>query len=194
MLALSVPATATTPDRPSGSAKPTVVLVHGAWADSSSWAPVVERLTRDGYPVRAIANPLQGLTGDSAYLASYLAAIEGPKVLVGHSYGGAVITNAATAVPGVKSPVYVARFIPVQGETIGELASRSASALPLLATRVPGGTEVVIDPAHFRDRFAGTSTGPRPPPSPSPGGRRTPGRSRTPAPPKASVSFRRSPW
>lgn len=155
VLALSVPATATTPDRPGGSAKPTVVLVHGAWADSSSWAPVVERLTRDGYPVRAIANPLQGLTGDSAYLASYLATIEGPKILVGHSYGGAVITNAVTTAPGVKALVYVAGFIPVQGETIGELASRSASSLPLLATQVPGGTEVVIDPAHFRDRFAG---------------------------------------
>ncbi|MBM2619357.1 alpha/beta hydrolase [Actinoplanes sp. LDG1-06] len=136
-------------------AKPTVVLVHGAWADSSSWNPVMERLRHDGYPVRAIANPLQGLTSDTAYVTSYLATIKGPKVLVGHSYGGAVITNAATAVPDVKSLVYIAGFIPAKGETIGELAARSTPALPLIPTQVPGGTEVVIDPAKFREAFAG---------------------------------------
>jgi pimeloyl-ACP methyl ester carboxylesterase len=153
--AAAVPAMAMTSGKPAGAAKPTVVLVHGAWADSSSWAPVMERLRHDGYPVRAIANPLQGLTSDTAYVTSYLSTITGPKVLVGHSYGGAVITNAATAVPDVKSLVYIAGFIPAKGETIGALAAQSTPALPLISTQVPGGTEVTIDPAKFRDAFAG---------------------------------------
>lgn len=151
LLATTAPATASA----TGGPKPTIVLVHGAWADSSSWAPVIERLRRDGYPVRAIADPLQGLTSDTAYVTSYLSTIDGPKVLVGHSYGGAVITNAATAVPDVKALVYIAGFIPVKGETIGDLAAKSATPLPLLATQVPAGTEVVIDPAQFREAFAG---------------------------------------
>jgi pimeloyl-ACP methyl ester carboxylesterase len=160
LLAATLPAMATNaatngdmhPTSPQ-SPKPTVVLVHGAWADSSSWSPVIERLRKDGYPVRAIANPLQGLTSDTAYLSSYLTSIEGPKVLVGHSYGGAVITNAATSVPDVKSLVYIAAFIPAKGETI--LGLTEGSTLPLLQTQVPGGTEVTIDPAHFREFFAG---------------------------------------
>lgn len=151
MLATTAPATASA----TGGPKPTIVLVHGAWADSAGWAPVIERLRRDGYPVRAIADPLQGLTSDTAYVTSYLSTIDGPKVLVGHSYGGAVITNAATAVPDVKALVYIAGFIPVQGETIGELAAKSSPPLPLIATQVPAGTEVVIDPAQFRAAFAG---------------------------------------
>jgi pimeloyl-ACP methyl ester carboxylesterase len=134
---------------------PTIVLVHGAWADSSSWSPVIDRLRDARYPVRAVANPLQGLTSDTAYATSYLDTIDGPKVLVGHSYGGAIITNAATAVPEVKSLVYIAGFIPAKGETIGELAAKSTPALPLVPTQVPDGTEVVIDPAQFREAFAG---------------------------------------
>ena len=153
--AAAVPAMAVTAGKPAAAGKPTIVLVHGAWADSSGWNPVMERLRHDGYPVRAIADPLQGLTSDTAYVTSYLATIDGPKVLVGHSYGGAVITNAATAVPDVKSLVYIAGFIPVKGETIGELAAKSTPALPLIATPVPGGTEVIIDPAKFRQAFAG---------------------------------------
>ncbi len=135
--------------------KPTVVLVHGAWADSSSWSSVMTELRHDGYPVRAIANPLQGLTGDSAYVSSYLSTIKGPVVLVGHSYGGAVITNAAASDPEVKSLVYIAGFIPEKGETVGDLAARTTPSLPLISTQVPGGTEVSIDPAHFRQFFAG---------------------------------------
>ena len=134
---------------------PTIVLVHGAWADSSSWSSVIDRLRDARYPVRAIANPLQGLTSDTAYATSYLDTIDGPKVLVGHSYGGAIITNAATAVPEVKSLVYIAGFIPAKGETIGELAAKSTPALPLVSTQVPDGTEVIIDPAQFREAFAG---------------------------------------
>jgi pimeloyl-ACP methyl ester carboxylesterase len=153
LLAATLPAVAANADQPPRPPKPTIVLVHGAWADSSSWSPVIERLRRDGYPVRAIANPLQGLTSDTAYLNSYLASIEGPKVLVGHSYGGAVITNAATSAHDVKSLVYIAAFIPAEGETIGGLTE--GSDLPLLYTEVPGGVDVAIDPAHFREVFAG---------------------------------------
>jgi pimeloyl-ACP methyl ester carboxylesterase len=155
LLAAAMPAMAINTGKPPGPQKPTIVLVHGAWADSSSWDRVIERLRRDGYPVRAIANPLQGLTSDTAYVSSYLSTIEGPKVLVGHSYGGAVITNAATSVPDVKSLVYIAGFIPAKGEAIRELADRSTPALPLAYTQVPGGTEVTIDPAQFRTAFAG---------------------------------------
>nr|WP_221379020.1 alpha/beta hydrolase [Actinoplanes polyasparticus] len=152
--AAAVPALATTSGK-AKPAKPTIVLIHGAWADSTSWSPVMERLRRDGYPVKAIANPLQGLTSDTAYAKSYLATIAGPKVLVGHSYGGAVITNAAASVPDVKSLVYIAGFIPAKGETIGELAARSTPPLPLVTTQVPDGAEVIIDPAQFRTAFAG---------------------------------------
>jgi pimeloyl-ACP methyl ester carboxylesterase len=99
-------------------AKPTVVLVHGAWADASSWTGVITRLQRVGYPVLAPPNPLRSLPGDSAYLAAFLATLPGPIILVGHSYGGAVITNAATGNPNVKALVYVDAFAPAQGETI----------------------------------------------------------------------------
>ncbi|MFE9367309.1 alpha/beta hydrolase [Streptomyces sp. NPDC006978] len=97
---------------PHPSAKPTVVLVHGAWADASGWSEVTESLQAKGYPVVATANPLRSLTGDSAYLAARLKTIKGPIVLVGHSYGGAVVTNAATGNPNLKSLVYIAAFAP----------------------------------------------------------------------------------
>jgi pimeloyl-ACP methyl ester carboxylesterase len=103
--------------------KPTIVLVHGAWADSSSWDAVVSRLQRDGYTVDVPPNPLQGLTYDSAFIRDYLDTITGPIILVGHSYGGAVITNAATGDPDVKALVYVDAFIPNQGQTIGQLVN-----------------------------------------------------------------------
>jgi pimeloyl-ACP methyl ester carboxylesterase len=103
--------------------RPTIVLVHGAWADSGSWNGVVARLQRADYTVDAFPNPLRGLPDDSAYLADFLHSISGPIVLVGHSYGGAVITNAATGNPNVKALVYVDAFIPAQGETLLQLAS-----------------------------------------------------------------------
>ena len=112
-------------------AKPTVVLVHGAWADSSSWAGVVERLQHDGYTVDALATPLRSLSGDAAYVRDFLASITGPIVLVGHSYGGAVVTDAATGNPNVKALVYVDAFAPDQGESVLQLAgSDSALANP----------------------------------------------------------------
>ena len=104
-----------------GAAKPTVVLVHGAWADSSAWDGVIARLERAGYPVDAFPTPLQGLSSDSRVLAAYLATISGPIVLVGHSYGGALITNAATGNPNVKALVYVDAFAPAQGQTVEQL-------------------------------------------------------------------------
>ena len=103
-----------TTDRPSAQtgAKPTIVLVHGAFADASSWNGVIERLQQQGYTAVAPANPLRGVTADSAYTASLLNQIDGPVLLAGHSYGGAVITNAATSAPNVAGLVFVAAFAP----------------------------------------------------------------------------------
>jgi pimeloyl-ACP methyl ester carboxylesterase len=101
--------------------KPTIVLVHGAWADGSSWDHVIPILQREGYTVDAPPNPLEGLTEDSAYLKSFLSTISGPVVLVGHSYGGAVITNTATGDANVKALVYVDGFEPAAHETLDEL-------------------------------------------------------------------------
>ncbi|MFF5083890.1 alpha/beta fold hydrolase [Actinoplanes sp. NPDC000266] len=103
-------------------AKPTVVLVHGAWADASSWNKVIPRLLDDGYPVVAVANPLRSLPGDAAYIRAYLESVKGPVVLVGHSYGGAVITNAATGLKNIKALVYVNAFAPDTGESATALA------------------------------------------------------------------------
>jgi pimeloyl-ACP methyl ester carboxylesterase len=102
---------------PTGS-KPTIVLVHGAWADGSSWGKVSERLQSAGYDVRVPPNNLRGIGSDAADLASYLKTIPGPVVLVAHSYGGAVITNAARDMNHVRSLVYVDAFIPAEGETL----------------------------------------------------------------------------
>jgi pimeloyl-ACP methyl ester carboxylesterase len=97
--------------------RPTIVLVHGAWADSAGWNGVTARLLADRYPVWAVPNPLRGLSSDAAYVASILNTIPGPIVLVAHSYGGAVITNAATGNPNVKALVYIDGFAPDEGET-----------------------------------------------------------------------------
>ncbi len=108
----------------SGSAaKPSIVLVHGARADGSSWSRVVSILQHEGFTVYAPPNPLRGLSYDSAYLASFLQSIPGPIILVGHSYAGAVITNAALGNPNVKALVYVDAFVPDQGESVIQLAS-----------------------------------------------------------------------
>lgn len=114
-----------------GAAKPTIVLVHGAWADASNWAGVVTRLQHDGYEVFAIANPLRTLSGDAASVRQFLQTLTGPVVLVGHSYGGAVITNAATGLPNVKALVYVNAFAPDEGESAIALAGpESALSVP----------------------------------------------------------------
>ncbi|MEU9978827.1 alpha/beta hydrolase [Streptomyces sp. NPDC051014] len=140
-----------------GTPKPTVVLVHGAFADASSWNAVTARLERQGYPVVAVANPLRGLAGDSAYLSSILDTIPGPVVLAGHSYGGAVITDAATGHANVKALVYIAAFAPDQGETgLSILGQYPGSQLsPALTVRpYPGGQDAYVNPADFRQVFA----------------------------------------
>ncbi|HEY6758130.1 MAG TPA: alpha/beta hydrolase [Baekduia sp.] len=116
VLALAIGATSAPAASPQAT-KPTIVLVHGAFADASSWNGVTERLQHDGYPVVAPANPLRGVASDSAYLRAVLASIKGPIVLVGHSYAGMLITNAATGNPNVKALVYIAAYAPEQGET-----------------------------------------------------------------------------
>jgi pimeloyl-ACP methyl ester carboxylesterase len=103
-------------------AKPTVVLVHGAFADASGWSGVIDRLERRGYPVIAPANPLRGVSADADYLRAFLATIDGPIVLVGHSYGGVAITNAATG-NNVKALVYIAAFAPDEGDSVQSLGT-----------------------------------------------------------------------
>jgi pimeloyl-ACP methyl ester carboxylesterase len=111
-------------------AKPTVVLVHGAWANNASWTGVIKRLQNDGYTAVAPPNPLQSLNGDAQTIADLLQTIPGPIVLVGHSYGGMVISNAATGNPNVKALVYIDAFIPDQGESaLGLDSSQPGSVL-----------------------------------------------------------------
>ncbi|MEV4171286.1 alpha/beta hydrolase [Nonomuraea sp. NPDC049709] len=144
-----------------GRAKPTVVLVHGAWAETSSWNGEVDALRRAGYVARAIANPLQGLNSDAAAVADFLKTLRGPIVLVGHSYGGSVITNAAAGVPGVKALVYVDAAAPDVGEATGKL-SGSGSALnanpDTLYDKVsrPGAPQGATDLYLKRDTFVGS--------------------------------------
>ena len=142
--------------------KPRVVLVHGAFADSSGFDGVIDRLRRDGYPVRAAPNRLLDLQSDAAFVRGFLDSIKGPKILVGHSYGGAVITQAATGDPDVKALVYVAAFALDSNELLSDLANRPvAHQLPPLPTlpvqsRQSDGTtqtDIYLDPSHFRARF-----------------------------------------
>lgn len=107
---------------PASGVKPTVVLIHGAWADTSSWDGEINALRSRGYDVRAIANPLENLITDAAGVDSFLRSLTGPIVLVGHSYGGAVITQAAADNPNVKALVYVDAAAPAVGETNGSLS------------------------------------------------------------------------
>ena len=104
-----------------GETKPTIVLEHGAWADASSWSKVIRQLQEDGFTVDAPPNPLRGVSYDTNYLTDFLSTIPGPIVLVGHSYGGFVITNAATGNSSVKALVYVDAFIPADGDTLASL-------------------------------------------------------------------------
>jgi pimeloyl-ACP methyl ester carboxylesterase len=150
-------------DQQDASGQPTVVLLHGAWADGSSWNDVIERLQAQGVQVTAPANPLRGISIDSAYIASYLEQIPGPVLAVGHSYGGAVLTNAATDADNVLGLVYVAAFVPEEGETLADIAGNSKDSVVTPALRplqYPTGegaepaVEFRIDPAEFHDVFA----------------------------------------
>jgi pimeloyl-ACP methyl ester carboxylesterase len=139
--------------------KPTIVLVHGAWADASSWNPVSANLQRRGYTVIAPANPLRGLASDADYLSSVLDTIEGPIVLVGHSYGGMVVTGAANGHPNVDALVYIAAFAPDIGETLGGLGAMNPGSLltpeNLVVRPHPGGADGYIAPNVFGQVFAG---------------------------------------
>ncbi|SNY64474.1 alpha/beta fold hydrolase [Paractinoplanes atraurantiacus] len=138
--------------------KPTVVLVHGAFADSSRFTAVTRRLLADGYPVVAAATPLRGLSSDAAQVKALLASIDGPIVLVGHSYGGAVISRAATGDPDVKALVYLAAFVPEAGESAEALANRfpgSTVGQSLKPVPLPGGqADLYINPALYHANFA----------------------------------------
>jgi pimeloyl-ACP methyl ester carboxylesterase len=139
----------------------TVVFVHGAFADSSSWTGVLERLQANNVQVVAAANPLRGISIDSAYVASVFDQIQGPVLAVGHSYGGAVITNAATGARNVVGLVFVAAFAPDEGERLGEVTGTSKDSVlnsALVPHQYPTGngtaTEFSIDPTKARDAFA----------------------------------------
>jgi len=140
-------------------AKPTIVLVHGAFADSSSWYGVITILRRDGYAVIAAANPLRSVKGDAETVRALLASINTPVVLVGHSYGGMVISNAANGQTNVKALVYVAAFAPDVGETADDLNKKFPGSLvgPALAPPVPlpgGGHDLYVRQDRFHDAFA----------------------------------------
>jgi len=142
--------------------KPTVVLVHGAFAESSSWSGVITLLLADGYPAIAVANPLRGVAFDSAYLRDTLKDIEGDIVLVGHSYGGTVISGGGSDNPQVKALVYVGAFAPDKGETPGELAAKMpGSTLGGTLTSVAlsdGGTDLYIMQDKYHAQFAADSS------------------------------------
>lgn len=140
--------------------KPTVVLVHGAFSAPSAWDRVAARLNRDGYTTVTPALALHGVAGDVDTVRSALDAIAGPKILVGHSYGGFVVSNASAGRSDVRALVYTAAFVPDQGETINDLGA-GYTPPAFLAPPFPPGHLVfdqsglaVIDPAHFRDDFA----------------------------------------
>jgi len=153
----------TTDQRPAHTGvKPTIVLVHGAFADSSSWNGVIGRLQQQGYTVIAPANPLRGVAADSAYTASLLGQIDGPVLLGGHSYGGAVITNAATSAPNVVGLVFVAAFAPDEGENLGDVEAGSKDSVlnsALVQYNYPAGpggqtaVEFAINPPLLREAF-----------------------------------------
>ena len=150
------------PEQPAPAVKPTVVLVHGAFADSSSWNDVIEDLKRDGYPVIAAANPLRGLHSDAAYVGSVLDSVSGPVVLAGHSYGGSVMSEAAVGHPNVTALVYIASFILEPGESTSQLAAKFPGAelgpaLDTVAFPLPGGgtgNDLYIKQDEFRRVFA----------------------------------------
>ncbi len=142
--------------------KPTIVLVHGAFADASSWNGVVAKLRAHDYPVIAAANPLRGLTTDADYVRQLVTSLDGPVVLVGHSYGGSVISNAAKGLPEVKALVFVAAFLPDEGESAVDLSgkfpgSTLGETLRPVPVTLPDGskvTDLYIEQARFHEQFA----------------------------------------
>lgn len=142
-----------------GPAKPTIVLVHGAFADSSSWNGVITILQKDGYKTVAVANPLRSVSNDARTVSDVVGSIKGPVVLVGHSYGGQVISNAARGHDNIKSLVYVAAFAPDAGEAAADLAGKFpggtlGDALTPPVKLADGGVDLYIDQDKFRGQFA----------------------------------------
>jgi len=139
--------------------KPTIVLVHGAFADASSWTGVIKILRKDGYVVIAPANPLRGVKSDGQYIGSLLGSLKESVVLVGHSYGGSVITEAANDHPNVKALVYVAGFAPATGESAADLSNKFPGSTlgPTLAPPVSlsgGSKDLYILQDKFPAQFA----------------------------------------
>jgi pimeloyl-ACP methyl ester carboxylesterase len=151
-------------NRDHGEDRPTIVLVHGSFADASGFNEVIQRLQARGYTTIAPSNPLRGLASDAAYVRSVLDTIDGPIVLVAHSYGGMVITNASTGDPDVKALVYINGFAPAEGETAGELLNKfpgSMITLENLTLRpypttdpTQAGLDTYINTDVFREAFA----------------------------------------
>jgi pimeloyl-ACP methyl ester carboxylesterase len=139
--------------------KPTVVLVHGAFAESSSWDPASAKLIEKGYTVIAVANPLRSVKGDAAYVGSVIDSVPGPVVLVGHSYGGNVISNAATGKANVKALIYVSGLAPEQGESASALVGKFPGSTlgPTLAPPVvlpDGNKDLYILQDKYHAQFA----------------------------------------
>jgi pimeloyl-ACP methyl ester carboxylesterase len=147
--------------------KPTIVFVHGAFADSSGWNAEIAAFQHMGYPVVAAPDELRGMTGDADYVRSILQTISGPIILVGHSYGGAVITNAARGVPNVKALVYLGAYVPAEGESIATvldpakypgslLGPDTIQVRPFPNPAAPNGqdADIYIKAADFRSVFA----------------------------------------
>jgi pimeloyl-ACP methyl ester carboxylesterase len=142
--------------------KPTVVLVHGAFADSSSWNGVVDKLRSHGYQVVAASNPLRGLAADSEYVRQLVASLDGPVILAGHSYGGSVISNAARGLDNVKALVFVAAFLPDEGESAVTLSgkfpgSTLGDTLHPVPITLPDGSQAAdlyIEQSKFHQQFA----------------------------------------
>jgi pimeloyl-ACP methyl ester carboxylesterase len=144
-------------EQPSDSAKPAIVLVHGAWADATSWNAVIPQLQAAGYAVYSPPNPLRSLESDAATIAAFLKAIPGPVILVGHSYGGAVISVASPSAPNVRALVYVDGFAPDAGESCLSILPPSPSAPPDLFTPVPlanGDVDLYFTPKYYGAVFA----------------------------------------
>ncbi|MFI7080165.1 alpha/beta fold hydrolase [Micromonospora sp. NPDC049903] len=142
--------------------KPTIVLIHGAFADSASWNGVISRLQAAGHRTIAAGNPLRSLSGDAAAVADLLATIDGPIVLVGHSYGGAVASNAATGNDNVKALVYVAALAPDKGENVPDLTGKFPGAtLGEHLYQVPlrdGTADVYVRPESYHEHFGADLT------------------------------------
>lgn len=149
-------------DTRASASKPTIVLVHGAFAESSSWSGVITALRGQGFPVIALANPLRGVPTDCDYLRATLAGLDGDVVLVGHSYGGMVISGGATGNPNVKALVYIGAFAPDEGDTAGGLSGRFPGST-LADTLIPvaladGRVDLYIDQEKYHQQFAADSS------------------------------------